>query len=85
MAASLALWEDHKNDIFSVLFEKKSIFNENLPLKIVPGSAFLDHLEAKILKIHLLGATRGGVFVDSIYVPVCPKKLYIRHWGGGKG
>ena len=31
MAASLALWEDHKNDIFSVLFEKKSIFNENLP------------------------------------------------------
>ena len=40
-----------------------------------PGSAFLEYLEAKILKISLLDTNNGGVFVDSICVPVCPKKL----------
>ena len=32
-----------------------------------------------ILKIYLLGGNHGGAFVDSIYVPVCPKKFGIRH------
>ena len=32
-----------------------------------------------ILKMHLLGWNHGGAFVDLIYVPVCPKKLWIRH------
>ena len=38
-----------------------------------PGSAFLEYLEAKILKISPLGTNNGGVFADSIFVPVCPK------------
>ena len=40
---------------------------------------FLEHLEAQILKIFLLAANHGGVFIDSMYVPVCPKKLWICH------
>ena len=32
-----------------------------------------------ILKIHLLDGNHGGAFVDSIYVPVCPKKFGICH------
>ena len=30
-AAGLALWEGHKNGIYSALFKEKSIFNEDLP------------------------------------------------------
>ena len=45
-----------------------------------PGSAFLEHLEAQILKIFLFSANHAGAFVGSIYVHVCPKKLWIHHW-----
>lgn len=38
-----------------------------------PGSTFLEHLEAQILKIYLLGANHGGTFLGSKYIPVCPK------------
>ena len=46
------------------------------------SKCFLEHLEAQILKIFLLAANHGGVFIDSMYVPVCPKKLWICHWCG---
>ena len=32
-----------------------------------------------ILKVYPLDGNHGGAFVNSIYVPVCPKKLWIRH------
>ena len=32
-----------------------------------------------ILKLYPLGGNHGGAFVNSIYVPVCPKELWIRH------
>ena len=41
-----------------------------------PGSAFLEHLEVQIF---WLSAKPGGTLVDSMDVPVCPKKLWIRH------
>ena len=44
-----------------------------------PGSAFVEHLEAQILKMYPLDANHGGAFVDSIYVPVCQKKSWTRH------
>ena len=44
------------------------------------GSAFLEHLEAQIWKVFLLSANLGGSFVSSIYVSLCPKKLWIRQW-----
>ena len=39
-----------------------------------PGSAFLEQLEAQILKNLLLRGNHGGAFVGSMYVPVCPQK-----------
>ena len=33
----------------------------------------------QILKTFLLSDNNGGAFVGLIYVPVCPKKLWIRH------
>ena len=47
--------------------------------QIKPWSAFLDYLEAQILKNLLLGANHGGTFVGSMYVPVCPPKIWICH------
>ena len=44
-----------------------------------PGSAFLEHREAHILKNFLLGTNHGSTFMGSLYVPVCPKKLWLRH------
>ena len=38
-------------------------------------SAFLEHLEAQILKNFPPCANHGGAFVGSIYVPFCPKRL----------
>ena len=32
-----------------------------------------------ILKLYPLGGNHGVAFVNSIYVPVCPKELWIRH------
>ena len=39
----------------------------------------LEHLEAQILKMPPLGTNDVGAFLASMYVPVCPKKLCIRH------
>ena len=36
-----------------------------------PESAFLEHLEAQILKNFPLGANHGDAFVGSMYVLVC--------------
>ena len=43
-------------------------------------NAFLEHLEVQILKTSPLSANHGGGFVGSMYVPVCPKRLWIHHW-----
>ena len=34
----------------------------------------------QILKTFPLSDNYGGTFVGSMYAPVCPKKLWIRHW-----
>ena len=38
-------------------------------------SAFLEHVEAQILKIYPLGINHGGALKVLMYVTVCPKKL----------
>ena len=44
-----------------------------------------------VLKMYPLGDNHGGVFVDSMYVPIYPKRLWIRQCifngvgGGGRG
>ena len=43
------------------------------------GSAFLEHVEAKILKIFLLSDKNSVAFVKLMYVPVYLQKLWIRH------
>ena len=35
--------------------------------------------EGTILKMYPLGGDHSDAFVNSIHVPVCPKKLWIRH------
>ena len=45
-----------------------------------PRSAFLEHLEAQILKIFAICASHGAALLSSMYVPVCRKKLWIRHF-----
>ena len=44
------------------------------------GSAFLVHVEAKILKMFLLSGNNSVAFVKLKYVPVYLQKLWIRHW-----
>ena len=44
------------------------------------GSAFLKHREAHILKNLLLGSSHRCTFMSSLYVPVWPKKLWLRHF-----
>ena len=43
------------------------------------GSAFLEHLEAQILKNLPICANHGGAIVGSTYELVCPQKLWIWH------
>ena len=43
------------------------------------GSAFLEYLEAQILKIYPLDPNHGDTFGGSMCVPVCPKNLWIHH------
>ena len=55
------------------------MFYKEIQEQARPGSAFLEHLEAQGLKI---SANRGGGKGEGELkdVPVCPKKLWIRHW-----
>ena len=43
------------------------------------GECILEHLEAQIWKIFSLSDNHGGAFVGLMYVPICPKKLWMRH------
>ena len=53
------------------------MFYKEILKQIGPGSAFLEHLEVQILKNSPLDANYGGAFV---YVPVCPKKIWILNY-----
>ena len=55
----------------------ENVLQKNLR-KAESGSAFLEYLEAQILKIYSFGANHGNAIVGSMFAPVCPKKLWIR-------
>ena len=50
------------------------MFNKEIYEQTEPGKAFLEHLEAQILKISQVSAKHGGTFVGLMHVPVFPKK-----------
>ena len=65
----------HENVFYNVsLGNLENVLQKNLR-KAESGNAFLEYLEAQILKIYLLGANHGNATVGSMFVLVCPKKL----------
>ena len=56
------------------------MFYKENEIQTYSGSALLLYLAAQILKIYLLGANHCGTLVGSLWVPACPRKLWIRHY-----
>ena len=51
------------------------MFYKEIQEQTEPGSAFLEYMEAQILKISLLGAKHGDAIMGLMCILLCSKKL----------